>query len=71
MSISNKNGKTALIQLIELLRQESIQELLSQKGSLRELGKELGVSHTTIANWVRALERVASNSEDGDTNQTS
>lgn len=53
--MSNIN-KTSAMRLIELLHQEPIELLISRGGTLRELAKELGVSHTTIANWIRALE---------------
>ncbi len=51
-----QKDKTPAMKLAEFEQETPIEQLLTE-GSLREVADKLGVSHTTIANWIKRREQ--------------
>jgi transposase len=49
----------------EEFRRDAVELVRSSGRSLREVGKELGVNHETLRNWVNAAKRAGSAPRDG------
>jgi transposase len=49
----------------EEFRRDAVELVRSSGRSLREVGKELGVNHETLRNWVTAAKRAGSGPRDG------
>jgi transposase len=49
----------------EQFRRDAVELVRSSGRSLREVGKELGVNHETLRNWVNAAKRAESGQRDG------
>jgi transposase len=49
----------------EEFRRDAVELVRSSGRSLREVGKELGVNHETLRNWVNAAKRAGSGPRDG------
>jgi transposase len=49
----------------EQFRRDAVELVRSSGRSLREVGKELGVNHETLRNWVNAAQRTEVGQRDG------
>ena len=49
----------------EQFRRDAVELVRSSGRSLREVGKELGVNHETLRNWVNAAKRAGAGQRDG------
>jgi transposase len=49
----------------EQFRRDAVELVRSSGRSLREVGKELGVNHETLRNWVNAAKRAEAGQPDG------
>ena len=49
----------------EQFRRDAVELVRSSGRSLREVGKELGVNHETLRNWVNAAQRAEAGQRDG------
>lgn len=49
----------------EQFRRDAVELVRSSGRSLREVGKELGVNHETLRNWVNAARRAEAGQSDG------